>query len=183
MRLGQEDNGQLPESTTLRRSYDLLSEGFGAGHQRPVPDRRSFAKPAHNDQKSLDELKQQQQAAAAAGAAGGRAGRGGGPDASRRPSSRPPRASRAPSSRRSSSSRRQFLKSTAQRPGPRQAREPDQARRPGVDSVTPAKVDKTGTRRGLHGDPADRAVGGGDRRTSSRPCATTRSPRRRRAPT
>jgi putative drug exporter of the RND superfamily len=29
--LGQQDDGQLAESTTSRQSYDLLAEGFGPG--------------------------------------------------------------------------------------------------------------------------------------------------------
>ena len=31
IRLGQQDNGQFPESTTIRQSYDALTDGFGVG--------------------------------------------------------------------------------------------------------------------------------------------------------
>jgi RND superfamily putative drug exporter len=34
--LGQQDDGQLPESTTSRQSYDLLAEGFGPGVNGPL---------------------------------------------------------------------------------------------------------------------------------------------------
>ncbi|MSO42499.1 MAG: MMPL family transporter [Solirubrobacterales bacterium] len=36
LQLGQQDNGQLPESTQSRQSYDLLSEGFGPGANGPL---------------------------------------------------------------------------------------------------------------------------------------------------
>ena len=32
--LGAQDNGQMPESTTIRNSYDALDDGFGVGAQR-----------------------------------------------------------------------------------------------------------------------------------------------------
>ena len=36
MRLGQTDASQSPTSSTLRRSYDILAEGFGAGFNGPL---------------------------------------------------------------------------------------------------------------------------------------------------
>ena len=36
MRLGQTDASQNPTSSTLRRSYDLLAEGFGPGFNGPL---------------------------------------------------------------------------------------------------------------------------------------------------
>jgi RND superfamily putative drug exporter len=36
MEMGLPDNGTQPEDTTLRRSYDLLSEGFGPGFNGPL---------------------------------------------------------------------------------------------------------------------------------------------------
>ena len=36
LRLGQTDSSQNPTSSTLRRSYDLLAEGFGAGFNGPL---------------------------------------------------------------------------------------------------------------------------------------------------
>ncbi|MFP5326054.1 MAG: MMPL family transporter [Acidimicrobiia bacterium] len=49
LRLGFSDEGNLPESTTTRRAYDLLSEAFGPGHNGPlivvaeVPENVDFA--------------------------------------------------------------------------------------------------------------------------------------------
>ena len=40
VRLGAADQGTQPTAQTSRRAYDLLAEGFGAGFQRPHPDRR-----------------------------------------------------------------------------------------------------------------------------------------------
>ena len=62
MRLGQEDVGQLPEDTSARQSYDAIKQGFGVGENGPFLIAVEFAKPAHNDQRSLDQLKQQQSA-------------------------------------------------------------------------------------------------------------------------
>lgn len=36
MRLGQADNGQFPDSTQTRKSYDLMTKGFGAGYNGPL---------------------------------------------------------------------------------------------------------------------------------------------------
>lgn len=36
MRLGQEDNGQFPDSTQTKKSYDLMTKGFGAGYNGPL---------------------------------------------------------------------------------------------------------------------------------------------------
>ena len=36
LRLGFSDEGNLPEDTTTRRAYDLLSEAFGPGHNGPL---------------------------------------------------------------------------------------------------------------------------------------------------
>jgi len=36
LRLGQTDSSQSPTSSTLRRSYDLLSDGFGPGYNGPL---------------------------------------------------------------------------------------------------------------------------------------------------
>ena len=40
MRLGFPDAGNDPPSTMTRQAYDLNTEGFGPGHQRPARDRR-----------------------------------------------------------------------------------------------------------------------------------------------
>jgi RND superfamily putative drug exporter len=60
IRLGQEDDGQLPESTQSRQSYDLIAEGFGVGTNGPFLIAVRFDPPAHNDQRSLNQLKRQQ---------------------------------------------------------------------------------------------------------------------------
>ena len=39
LRLGQSDTSAMPESTTIRQSYDTITDGFGAGHERPASDR------------------------------------------------------------------------------------------------------------------------------------------------
>ena len=36
IRLGFGDNGNAPESTTVRRAYDMLAEGFGPGFNGPL---------------------------------------------------------------------------------------------------------------------------------------------------
>ena len=60
IRLGQQDNGQFPESTTIRQSYDALAEGFGVGYNGPFLVAVKFDPKAHNDQKKLNQLEQQQ---------------------------------------------------------------------------------------------------------------------------
>ena len=40
LRLGSSDAGVDPPGTTTRKAYDLIAEGFGAGHERLVPARR-----------------------------------------------------------------------------------------------------------------------------------------------
>ncbi len=59
--LGAQDNGQMPESTTIRDSYDALDEGFGVGANGPLLVAVDIKPPAQNDQKSLNQLQAQQQ--------------------------------------------------------------------------------------------------------------------------
>src|SRR5919108_955544 len=62
LRLGQQDNGQLSKSTTVRQAYDLLTRGFGPGVNGPFLIAVDFdGTPAHPDHKKLNQLKQQQQ--------------------------------------------------------------------------------------------------------------------------
>ena len=49
------------QSTTIRQSYDALTEGFGVGYNGPLLVAVDMKPPAHNDQKSLNQLNQQQQ--------------------------------------------------------------------------------------------------------------------------
>ncbi len=57
--LGAQDNGQMPTSTTIRQSYDALTKGFGVGYNGPLLVAVDMKPPAHNDQKSLNQLNQQ----------------------------------------------------------------------------------------------------------------------------
>jgi putative drug exporter of the RND superfamily len=61
IRLGQEDVGELPESTTARQSYDLLSKGFGPGANGPFLIAVHMRPPAHPDRAKLNQLKQKEQ--------------------------------------------------------------------------------------------------------------------------
>ena len=61
MRLGQTDNGSLPGDTQSRRSYDLLTEGFGVGTNGPLLVSVSLVQPAKPDKKKLDQVEAQQQ--------------------------------------------------------------------------------------------------------------------------
>ena len=45
MRLGFPDAGNDPPDTMTRQAYDLITEGFGPGRQRPARDRRRAARP------------------------------------------------------------------------------------------------------------------------------------------
>ena len=151
MRLGQEDDGQLPDSTTLRRSYDLIGQGFGAGTNGPFLVAVSFAKPAHNDQSQLDELKrqqeqQQQQEQAAEQQAveqGEEAGLS--PQEAQQQADQQAQASEPTAAQqKKTAEQEQFLKSTASDPDLVKL-ENKIRHTPGVDSVSQAKVDKTGS--------------------------------------
>jgi uncharacterized membrane protein YdfJ with MMPL/SSD domain len=61
LHLGQKDNGALPTSTQSRQSYDVMTDGFGAGSNGPMLVAVSLSKPAHNDQADLDKLRNQEQ--------------------------------------------------------------------------------------------------------------------------
>ena len=60
MSLGQPDNSQLPTDTQTRRSYDILSDGFGPGTNGPLLVSVKLDPPAKPDTKKLNQLKQQQ---------------------------------------------------------------------------------------------------------------------------
>jgi putative drug exporter of the RND superfamily len=62
LQLGQQNNGQLPKSTTVRQSYDLLREGFGPGVNGPLLIAvDSGSDHFHNDQKKLNQAQSQEQ--------------------------------------------------------------------------------------------------------------------------
>ena len=59
--LGAEDDGQMPESTTIRQSYDALARGFGVGANGPLLVAVDMRPPAKPDTKKLNQLEAQQQ--------------------------------------------------------------------------------------------------------------------------
>ncbi len=59
--LGQSDVGALPTDTNARRSYDILTEGFGAGTNGPLLVSVDLsAKPATADQSQIDDINSQE---------------------------------------------------------------------------------------------------------------------------
>jgi putative drug exporter of the RND superfamily len=54
LRLGSQDNGLLPESTTARKAFDLISDGFGPGVNGPLLLSVRLGSPAKPDQKQLN---------------------------------------------------------------------------------------------------------------------------------
>jgi RND superfamily putative drug exporter len=62
LKLGQQDVGVLPQSTTSRQAYDALRDGFGDGANGPFLVAVKLNPPAKNDQKKLDQLNQQEAA-------------------------------------------------------------------------------------------------------------------------
>ena len=61
LELGSSDSGELPEDTTARQAYDLISEGFGPGANGPLLVGAELKPPAKADQKQLNQIKQQEQ--------------------------------------------------------------------------------------------------------------------------
>ena len=59
--LGAQDNGQEPEDTTIRQSYDALTDGFGVGANGPLLVAVDIKPPAKPDTKSLNQLQAEQQ--------------------------------------------------------------------------------------------------------------------------
>jgi len=144
LRLGQEDNGQLPESTTLRRSYDLISEGFGAGTNGPFLTAVAFDPKAKNDQKSLDKLNQQEQAAQQQQEQAVEQGEEAG--LSQQQAEQQAQADDPQSAKQQQQldQQKQFLQSTASDPALVKLQNKIK-HTPGIKSVSPAKVDKTGS--------------------------------------
>jgi putative drug exporter of the RND superfamily len=60
LHLGVADNSAMPKSTTTRQSYDILTEGFGAGTNGPLLIAARFTSPAKPDQQKLSQVEQQQ---------------------------------------------------------------------------------------------------------------------------
>ena len=142
LRLGQEDNGQLPTSTTVRRSYDLLRQGFGVGTNGPFLLAVSFAKPAHNDQAKLDQLKRQQQQEQAAEKQAVEQGEESGltpQEAEQQAKAQEPSAAQ----QKKEAEQEEFLRATASDPDLVKL-ENQISKTPGVKSVSEAKVDSSG---------------------------------------
>ena len=77
LRLGQEDVGVTPTSTTERQAYDLLTDGFGVGYNGPLLIAIELDPPAHPSAKytkKYDEATSLQQAARARAEAAHRPG-------------------------------------------------------------------------------------------------------------
>ena len=134
LRLGQEDVGQLPTSTTARQAYDALRKGFGDGANGPFLVAAKLDPPAHNDQKKLnklnDQVAQQQQQATQVSAW-----------ASARPTSQSAAAAPAAAA---AEQQKKFLESTASDPR-LTGLEKDISKAHGIDTVSQAKVSNDGT--------------------------------------
>jgi RND superfamily putative drug exporter len=144
LRLGQENNGQLPTSTTLRRSYDLLTEGFGPGTNGPFLIAVRFGSPAHNDQQQLNKLKRQQQQQQQAEQEAVEQGEAEGLSEQQAEQQAQQEAGTSPQQQRKLDQQEKFLRSTESDPDLVHL-ENKIKRTPGVKSVSPAKVDGSGT--------------------------------------
>jgi putative drug exporter of the RND superfamily len=157
IRLGQQDNGQFPESTTIRQSYDALTDGFGVGYNGPFLVAVEFDPKATNDQKKLNQLtdhKQQQQQkqeqevqAQATEIANQLIAEGVPPDEAQQEATEEAEAEVPPPSQKQQDQykqQKQFLESDASDPDLVHL-ENQISKTPGVKSVSQAKVDKTGT--------------------------------------
>jgi putative drug exporter of the RND superfamily len=157
IRLGQQDNGQFPESTTIRQSYDALTDGFGVGYNGPFLVAVEFDPKATNDQKKLNQLtdqKQQQQQkqeqevqAQATEIANQLIAEGVPPDEAQQEATEEAEADVPPPSQKQQDQykqQKQFLESDASDPDLVHL-ENQISKTPGVKSVSQAKVDKTGT--------------------------------------
>jgi uncharacterized membrane protein YdfJ with MMPL/SSD domain len=147
LQFGQQNNGQLPKSTTQRQAYDLLTKGFGPGINGPLLVAVDFdGSPAHSDNKQLKQVEQQQKQAedqAVAQATQQLEAEGVPPDeaqseAEQQVSSQPPT-----KKEKQANQQEAFLKTTAS--DPRLVKlENKIGKTKGVKDVSPATVDKKG---------------------------------------
>ena len=157
LRLGQEDVGQLPTSTTARQAYDAMRQGFGDGANGPFLVAAKLDPPAHNDQRKLNKLndqvaQQQQQAeqqvsAQAQQIAQQLIAEGVPPDeAQAQAQQQAEAAAPQPSAhqQQQTAQQKKFLKSTASDPR-LTGLEKDISKAHGIDSVSQAKVSDDGT--------------------------------------
>src|SRR4051794_40665488 len=148
LQLGQQNNGQMPKSTTVRQAYDLLNKGFGPGANGPFLIAVDFGKDkAHNDQKKLNQIQSQQQQSeqqAVQQTTQQLEAEGVPPDqaqseAQQQVSSQPPT-----KKEKQAQQQEQFLKTTAS--DPRLVKLENQiGKTKGVKDVSPAVVDKSGS--------------------------------------
>ena len=147
LELGQQDNGQLAKSTTVREAYDLLSKGFGPGVNGPFLIAVDFdGSPAHPDKKQLNQVEQQQQQAqqAAVDQAAQQLEAQGVPPDEAQTEAEQQVASQPPTKKEKQASQQEaFLKTSAS--DPRLVKLENQiSKEKGVKDVSAAKVDKTG---------------------------------------
>jgi RND superfamily putative drug exporter len=147
LELGQQNNGQMPTSTQVRQSYDLLTKGFGPGVNGPFLLAVDFgSKPAHNDQKQLDQLqskqqKEEQQAVQQATAQ--LDAQGVPPDQAQSEAEQQVKSQPPTKQQKQAQQQEQFLKSKAS--DPRLVNLQDKIKKTdGVKGVSAAKVDKSG---------------------------------------
>jgi putative drug exporter of the RND superfamily len=147
LELGQQDNGQLAKSTTVREAYDLLSKGFGPGVNGPFLIAVDFdGSPAHPDKKQLNQVEQQQQQAqqAAVDQTAQQLEAQGVPPDEAQTEAEQQVASQPPTKKEKQASQQEaFLKTSAS--DPRLVKLENQiSKEKGVKDVSAAKVDKTG---------------------------------------
>ena len=143
LHLGQTNIGALPRDTQSRQAYDRMTRGFGAGSNGPMLIAVDLSKPATNDQKQLDSVKQQQ---------------------SDQQAQQQQQQDQAKNSDQAAQTQQQeqFLESKASDPRLQTLRT-DLQKTKGVKSVTQPLVNSDGTRRRLHAHRHDRAVLAQDR--------------------
>jgi putative drug exporter of the RND superfamily len=147
LQLGQQDNGQLPKSTTSRQAYDLLSKGFGPGINGPLLIAVDFGgQPAHPDHKQLNKVEQQQkqEEQKAVAQATQQLEAQGVPPAEAQPEAEQQVKSQPPTKKQKQASQQEaFLKTPAS--DPRLVKlENKIGKTKGVKDVSPAKLDKSG---------------------------------------
>ncbi len=119
LELGASDNSELPKDTTARQAFDLISKGFGPGANGPLligVELGTPAKPGKQQQQQLDQLNQQIATQQAEGI----------PESDQEKQQK--KALQSPSTDDRLTSLEDAFKKT-----------------PGIDSVSPATVDKAGT--------------------------------------
>ncbi|MFL5893466.1 MAG: MMPL family transporter, partial [Solirubrobacterales bacterium] len=147
LELGQQNNGQLPKSTTVRQSYDLLREGFGPGVNGPLLIAvDSGSDHFHNDQKKLNQVQsqeQQQEQQAVQQATAQLEAEGVPPDEAQSEAEQQVKSQPPTEKQKQASQQEQFLKTTAS--DPRLVSLQNQiGKTKGVKDVSPAVIDKSG---------------------------------------